>query len=99
MSGPGLESSLEPTVAELLQLCGEADSGWLDPAAVFSHVVGNMLNMMIFGLRYTREDPDWVWLQEVRAEGVRLISVSGAVNFFPVLRFWPSIARNIRFIK
>merc|ERR1712106_710077 len=50
-------------------------------------------------MRYDRDSEMWQWLQNVREEGVKLIGVCGVVNFLPSLRFLPSIARNIKYVK
>ena len=62
---------------------------------LFDEVEGEV----IFGMRYSLKSDMWKWLQLVREEGIKLIGVCGVVNFLPVLRFWPSIARNIKYVK
>ena len=48
--------------------------------------VGNMMNQLIFGMRYSREDELWQRLQQLRDEGIKMIGVCGIVNFLPFVR-------------
>ena len=49
--------------------------------------VGNMMNQLIFGMRYSREDALWQRLQQLRDEGIKMIGVCGIVNFLPIVRW------------
>jgi len=99
LAGSGIEAALKNTLEELMDLFEEVEEEHTNPLKIMSHVVGNMLNEVIFGMRYSRESQMWKWLQLVREEGIKMIGVCGLVNFLPVLRFWPSIARNIKYVK
>ena len=99
LAGSGVEKALRNTMHELMDLFEENDGGFSNPRTIINHVVGNLLNEVIFGTRYSRDSEIWRWLQWVQAEGVKLLSVCGVVNFLPLLRFWPSIAQNIKFVK
>ena len=46
-----------------------------------SHAMGNMMNEIIFGRSYHREDEMWVKLQRLRAEGQCIIFDSLAFLF------------------
>ena len=48
--------------------------------------VGNMMNQLIFGMRYKKEDELWQRLQQLRDEGIKMIGVCGIVNFLPIVR-------------
>ena len=98
LAGSGVELALRNTLHELMDLFGEVEEEFINPCDIIEHVVGNMLNEVIFGMRYSRESEIWRWLQWVQAEGVKLIGVCGVVNFLPFLRFLPSIARNMKFV-
>ena len=45
-----------------------------------------MMNQLIFGMRYSREDELWQRLQQLRDEGIKMIGVCGIVNFLPIVR-------------
>merc|ERR1712032_88286 len=96
--GPGLDALLAPTMVELLTELEKAE-GPITLGPILGHVVGNMMNQLIFGMRYSSEDTLWQKLQHLRDEGIKMIGVCGIVNFLPIVRHWPSVAKNIRWIK
>ena len=52
-----------------------------------------MMNQLIFGMRYSREDALWQRLQHLRDEGIKMIGVCGIVNFLPIVR-WLMVCHN-----
>ena len=98
-SGPGLSPLLSPTVRDLVAALGQTEGRLVDPRPVIGHLVGNMMNQLIFGHKYGEEDEMWRRLQHLREEGVKVFGVCGVVNFLPLVRFWPSVSRMIGWIK
>ena len=97
--GAGVENTLSQTINDMIEMFEKSKETPINPQTILSHSVGNMLNKVIFGKTYSLDCEMWKWLQEVREEGIKLIGVCGVVNFLPILRFWPSISCNIRYVK
>ena len=83
----------------MMELYGEEAGQWVDPLDTMSHCVGNMMNQAIFSVRYGRRDPTWTYLQRIAKEGAAKLGTLAPVNFLPLLRFLPSVRRNIQTIK
>ena len=39
--------------------------------------IGNMLNVIIFGMRYSEDNPVWNRIQKLRSDGIKELSVAG----------------------
>ena len=68
LTGPGIEKWLNRTMEEMMELYAGQAGTEIDPQEILSHVVGNMMNQLIFGKRYNRADPLWQRLQLLRNE-------------------------------
>ncbi|XP_058169927.1 cytochrome P450 306a1 [Anopheles ziemanni] len=73
------------------------ESGF-NPSPAIHHVLGNLMNNLIFGLSYEKTNSTWQYLQHLQEEGVKHIGISMAVNFLPILRYLPSTRRIIDFL-
>lgn len=58
----------------------------LDPREYLRHSVGNVMNTLVFGIRYELNDPEWRWLLDIQEEGCKYMGVTGPLNFIPILR-------------
>uniref|UniRef100_A0A182PDH3 Uncharacterized protein n=1 Tax=Anopheles epiroticus TaxID=199890 RepID=A0A182PDH3_9DIPT len=58
----------------------------INPSSIIHHVLGNLMNDLVFGIKYEKCDETWKYLQHLQEEGVKHIGVSMAVNFLPFLR-------------
>nr|UUB32681.1 cytochrome P450 CYP306A1 [Dendroctonus valens] len=84
---------------ELVQhIDGSLKTHPVDPLAALRHHLGSLVNQLVFGRRYQRDDPTWIWLQEQQEEGCKLIGVAGPLNFLPILRFLPTYKRTMSFL-
>ncbi|XP_053661170.1 cytochrome P450 306a1 [Anopheles marshallii] len=70
-----------------------------NPSAIIHHGLGNLLNDLVFGIKYQKDNETWKYLQHLQEEGVKHIGVSMAVNFIPILRHFPSTRKTINFLR
>uniref|UniRef100_A0A182NN31 Cytochrome P450 n=1 Tax=Anopheles dirus TaxID=7168 RepID=A0A182NN31_9DIPT len=70
----------------------------INPSAAIHHTLGNLMNDLVFGKKYEKNDAIWKYLQHLQEEGVKHIGVSMAVNFLPFLRHLPATRRTIDFL-
>uniref|UniRef100_A0A6A7G0Z9 Cytochrome P450 306a1-like n=3 Tax=Hirondellea gigas TaxID=1518452 RepID=A0A6A7G0Z9_9CRUS len=95
-----LESKVLDAAIDTMKYLGHPDKASIvDPTQALLHSLGNSMNLLVFGIEYSRDDPVWLRLQELLHEGTKLIGVASAVNFLPWLRFLPHYRRIIDFIK
>ncbi|XP_017775404.1 PREDICTED: cytochrome P450 306a1 [Nicrophorus vespilloides] len=70
----------------------------VSPEDVLRHNIGNVINSLVFGVRYERDDPIWLWLQSLQEEGVKHIGVGGVLNFVPSFRFIPKFRKIFNYL-
>uniref|UniRef100_A0A0A9YSL0 Cytochrome P450 306a1 n=2 Tax=Lygus hesperus TaxID=30085 RepID=A0A0A9YSL0_LYGHE len=85
-------------VFEACEMIRRSNGAPTDPLKVLIHTMGNVMNELLFGIKYQEGDPQWEYLQELAVEGVKLIGVAGPLNFLPFLRFLPSFRRTTKYI-
>ncbi|XP_055641293.1 cytochrome P450 306a1 [Toxorhynchites rutilus septentrionalis] len=95
-----LEKRILASIEELVQDLEKESTKVLafDPAPFLHHILGNLMNDLVFGIKYERDDETWRYLQHLQEEGVKHIGVSMAVNFLPFLRHLPSSKNVIEFL-
>ena len=59
----------------------------LDPLEPLRHSLGSVINQLVFGKSWSRDDKLWKWLQHLQEEGTKHIGVAGPLNFLPFLRY------------
>ncbi|KAJ3644361.1 hypothetical protein Zmor_027026 [Zophobas morio] len=70
----------------------------LDPLEPLRHSLGSVINQLVFGKSWSRDDKLWKWLQHLQEEGTKHIGVAGPLNFLPFLRFLPTFSETIKFL-
>nr|AZR39406.1 cytochrome P450 [Agasicles hygrophila] len=63
------------------------------------HGLGSVINTLVFGKSWDRNNELWKYLLYLQEEGPKYIGVAGPLNFFPFLRFIPKYKKIISFIK
>lgn len=58
----------------------------IDVLEPLRHAIGSIMNQLVFGKVWTRDDKTWRWLQDLQEEGTKHIGVAGPLNFLPFLR-------------
>lgn len=71
----------------LLQYLHTQEGREVDACRTLLHSMGNVMNSLVFGHRYSWEDATWRWLQHLAEDGVKHIGVAGPLNFLPFLRY------------
>ncbi|RZC38401.1 cytochrome P450 306a1 [Asbolus verrucosus] len=86
-------------VQELVQyIKALGDKAVVDPLELLRHNLGSVINKVVFGVSWPRDDETWKWLQDLQEEGTKLIGIAGPLNFLPFLRFLPKSKQTIRFL-
>ncbi|CAH0555175.1 unnamed protein product [Brassicogethes aeneus] len=71
---------------------------YIEPLEPLRHNIGSIMNQIVFGHSWSREDETWNWLQNLQEEGIKLIGVAGPLNFLPFLRYIPMFKRTMDFL-
>lgn len=58
-----------------------------DPIFILHNSLGNVVNDIVYGQIYDKNDETWRYLKHLQEEGIKHIGVSGVVNFLPFLRY------------
>ncbi|XP_050505527.1 cytochrome P450 306a1 isoform X3 [Diabrotica virgifera virgifera] len=71
----------------------------IDIVPSLRHSLGSVINMIVFGTSWSRDNELWIWLQNLQEEGPKHLGVAGPMNFLPFFRFFPKYRNIISFIK
>lgn len=93
-----MEKRIVDGVRETFAFLDERTGGEIDPGKILLHTMGNILNLLVFGKRWSADDPTWLWLRKLAEQGVEHIGVAGPVNFLPFLRFVPKYRDTLKFL-
>ncbi|KAL3269718.1 hypothetical protein HHI36_008778 [Cryptolaemus montrouzieri] len=74
-----------------------------NPATFFAsehlrHSLGSVMNSIVFGECWTKEDKTWKYLQHLQEEGIKYIGIAGPLNFIPIMRFIPTYRKTVEFL-
>lgn len=50
-----------------------------------NHDVGNLLNAIVFGRTYDKDDATWKAIQRAREDGIKALAVASGLQFLPWL--------------
>ncbi|XP_060528010.1 cytochrome P450 306a1 [Cylas formicarius] len=93
-----MEALIMKHVLEFVEWAKETNEEFVDPLEPLRHSVGSIMNTIVFGRTWSRDDETWKWLQHLQEEGIKHIGVAGPLNFLPFLRFAPTFNRTMRFL-
>ncbi|CAH1118929.1 unnamed protein product [Phaedon cochleariae] len=93
-----MESLIMKHVNELL-MCFSKNAGVsIDPLESLRHSLGSAINSIVFGKSWSKDDEEWIWLQDMQEEGTKQIGIAGPLNFLPFLRFLPRYRQTMDFL-
>lgn len=58
----------------------------IDPLPSLRHSMGSVINCIVFGKCWSKEDKTWEWLQHLQEKGTKYIGIAGPLNFLPFMR-------------
>ncbi|XP_050304768.1 cytochrome P450 306a1 [Anthonomus grandis grandis] len=93
-----MENLILKHVESLVEYLKTTNGEPLDPLESLRHHLGSVINEIVFGTYWPKDDPTWIWLQELQEEGIKHIGVAGPLNFLPFLRFLPTFKRPMSFL-
>ncbi|GJQ71364.1 CYP306A1 [Trypoxylus dichotomus] len=76
----------------------DEDDITLDPGSTLKHNLGSLMNQLVFGKSFGRNEKLWKWLIYLQEEGTKRIGIAGPLNFLPFLRFVPKFKRSMAFL-
>nr|CAH7736351.1 unnamed protein product [Callosobruchus chinensis] len=74
------------------------DSVTIDPLDPLRHTLGSIVNMIVCGKAWDKEDETWKWLLQCQEDGTQMIGIAGPLNFLPILRFLPKFKKTMNFL-
>ncbi|XP_059147442.1 cytochrome P450 2U1-like isoform X2 [Physella acuta] len=90
-----LEDKIDEEAQVLLELLDKQEGKPLTAKRLLSKVTSNVICSIIFGSRFSYEDPKFTKLLAILEESTKVNPIFIPVNFFPILRFIPAMQKQI----
>lgn len=81
-----MQSRILSGVNQCIEELTKNSSKILNPVEILTDTFGNIVNDIVFGVKYEWSSEEWNRIKHLQEEGVKLIGVNAGANFLPILR-------------